>query len=146
MTTPPLPAEPRLVLFDLDDTLCDYASTRARRLEVAFRIAFEEAGIELRSEISQLVDESITMQPHSTEHFGELLGRHGIENTEAVRSARQWFSGNRFHTLELYTDAVLTLELVRGCAGVERVGLVTNGPSEVPVSYTHLTLPTKRIV
>lgn len=131
MTTPSLPAVPRLVLFDLDDTLCDYASARARRLERAFRIAFEEAGVEIKSDISLLVAESITMQPHSTEHFGELLGRHGVENAQAVRAARQWFSGNRFHTLELYNDAVQTLELVRGCSGVERIGLVTNGPSEV---------------
>lgn len=131
MTTPPLPVAPRLVLFDLDDTLCDYASARARRLEIAFRIAFEEAGIELDADIAELVAESIVLHPHSTEHFGELLRKRGVESERAVLAARQWFGSNRFHTLALYEDSLLTLETVRSHAAIERIGLVTNGPTEV---------------
>lgn len=131
MTTPVLPANPRLVLFDLDDTLCDYASARARRLEIAFGIAFETSGIPADVEIASLVSESIEIHPHSTEHFGELLGRHGIAGDGAIRAAREWYSNHRFHTLELFNDAVKTLEHVRAYPGVETIGLVTNGPSDV---------------
>lgn len=129
--TPPLPASPRLVLFDLDDTLCDYAGARARRLEIAFRIASEQAGVPLDVDVSALIEESIAVHPHSTEHFGEMLGRHGILNPQAVRAAREWYGRHRFHTLALFEDAVQTLSLVRAYPSVERIGLVTNGPSEV---------------
>jgi putative hydrolase of the HAD superfamily len=131
MSTPPLPAAPRLVLFDLDDTLCDYANARARRLEIAFRIASERSGVELDTDMPALIEESIAIHPHSTEHFSDLLGRHGIADEQAVAAARDWYGSHQFHTLALFEDAMQTLETVRAFPSVERIGLVTNGPSEV---------------
>jgi putative hydrolase of the HAD superfamily len=130
MMTPALPSTPRLVLFDLDDTLCDYAGARARRLEIAFGLAAERSGGALDVDFAVLIEESIAIHPHSTEHFGELLGRHGIADAQAVRAAREWYAGHRFHTLALFEDAVQTLETARALPSVQRIGLVTNGPSD----------------
>lgn len=131
MMTPSLPAAPRLVLFDLDDTLCDFTSARKSRLEIAFRLAFETAGVRLDADISALVAESIAMSPFGNEHFGELLGRYGVEDRRAVARARDWYVTNRFHTLALFADAVMTVDTVRAFPEVERIGLVTNGPSDI---------------
>jgi putative hydrolase of the HAD superfamily len=130
MMTPSLPSAPRVVLFDLDDTLCDYAGARARRLEIAFGIASEQAGVALDADVAVLIEESIAIHPHSTEHFRELLGRHGIADAQAVRAAREWYAGHRFHTLALFDDAIETVAAARAVSSVERIGLVTNGPSD----------------
>jgi putative hydrolase of the HAD superfamily len=120
-----------LVLFDLDDTLCDYAGARYRRLEQAFRQAFTSAAVPPPDDFAPLIAESIALHPHSTEHFAELLAIHGITAEEAVRAAREWYGQNRFHTLALFPDTVMTLETVRRLPGVERIGMITNGPTEV---------------
>lgn len=130
MTAAHLPNPLRLVLFDLDDTLCDYAGARFRRLEQAFRRAFASAGLVPPDDLAPLIAESIALHPHSTEHFPELLARYGIGD-DAVRMAREWYGGNRFHTLALFPDAVATLDAVRRLPGVERIGMITNGPTEV---------------
>jgi len=127
----PLTAQPELVLFDLDDTLCDYASARARRLQAAFRRAAERAGVRLPDDLTPMIEESITLHPHGTEHFGELLTRYGITGTDAIRAAREWYAANRFHSLALFPDAVETLATVRAARPDRRIGMITNGPSEV---------------
>ena len=39
----PLDRQPELVLFDLDDTLCDYAGARTGRLRIAFGFAASQS-------------------------------------------------------------------------------------------------------
>ncbi len=127
----PLTSQPELVLFDLDDTLCDYASARARRLHSAFEYAAAEAGARLPDDLTAMIEESIAIHPHGTDHFGELLARYGITGDEAVWAAREWYAHHRFHTLALFPDAVETLAQVREARPGRRLGMITNGPSEV---------------
>ncbi len=119
-----------LVLFDLDDTLCDYASARARRIEYAFRLAAEHDGVRLPEDLQPLVAESIARHPHGAEHFGELLLPYGI-SAEAVATGKQWFVTHRFYTLELFPDAIATIEAVRAALANRKIGVVTNGPTDV---------------
>ena len=126
---PVMPLE--LVLFDVDDTLCDYAGARASRLRRAFAGALA-AGRPAGGpavDLDALVAESIAIHPHGTDHFGDLLSRYGVQNPDAIAGARQWYQTNRFLGLALFHDAVEVLRLARACG--RGVGLITNGPAEV---------------
>jgi len=121
---------PLLVLFDLDDTLCDYTTARQTRLRIALGTALESAGIR-HPDLDRLVEESIAIQPHASDHFPALLTRHGVHDPELHAAARNWYHQNRFHGLELYPEALTVLRSVRTHPNVTAVGLVTNGPSDV---------------
>ena len=123
-------AQSNLVLFDLDDTLCDYASARARRLEYAFRLAAERDGVRLPENLGPLIARSIALHPHGVEHFGEVLLPYGISK-QAVALGMQWFVDHRFYTLELFPDAIMTIEATRQARSDRRIGVVTNGPTDV---------------
>jgi putative hydrolase of the HAD superfamily len=157
-TTPPssrprppasLQPAPRLVLFDLDDTLCDYAAARAERLRVAFGQALAVVharetratgdlrsrpegprGAEPRPDLEALIAASIAIHPHGADHFPDLLRPYGVP-AEAAALAVAWYRANRFHGLELFADAVATLEAVRTYLPGRRIGLITNGPADV---------------
>lgn len=130
--------QPELVLFDLDDTLCDYAGARVGRLRIAFGLAEERAGVPLTAPIDDIVQESIRMQPHGVDHFPTVLATYGIDDQGAVTAAIQWFVGNRFHGLQLFPDAIETLEAVRTARPHRRLGLITNGPAEVQTAKIEL--------
>lgn len=128
---------PRLLLFDLDDTLCDYATARARRLRIAFNLdRFAEVGATGR-DIERMIADSLATQPHGTDHFPTLFSRHGIDDPRVADAAMTWYRDNRFHGLDLFADAAPTLaklRLARDSSGrrVERrIGVVTNGPADV---------------
>lgn len=119
----------RLVLFDLDDTLCDYAGARAIRLREAFGQALVAARDEI--DLDRIIAESIEMHPHGTDHFPDLLARYGVLHVDAVTAAQTWYRVNRFYGLALFPDALSTLGLARSVLLGRRVGLVTNGPADV---------------
>ena len=119
-----------LVLFDLDDTLCDYATARAHRLAYAFRLAAEIDGVQLPDDLQPLIAESIARHPHGAEHFGELLLPLGV-GPEGVAVGKQWFVAHRFYMLELFPDAIATIESVRAAQANRKIGVVTNGPTDV---------------
>lgn len=121
---------PSLVLFDLDDTLCDYSGARVIRLRHAFAAAFERAGI-VSPNLDDIVRESISIHPHASDHFPALLSRHGVEDPALAAEARRWYHHNRFLGLDLYPRARDVLVAVRALAGVHAIGLVTNGPADV---------------
>lgn len=123
-------AQSNLVLFDLDDTLCDYASARARRLEHAFRLAAGIDDVRLPENLRPLIEQSIALHPHGVEHFGEILLPLGVSQ-RAVTLGMQWFVDNRFFTLELFPDAIMTVEATRQARAGRRIGVVTNGPTDV---------------
>lgn len=120
-----------LVLFDVDDTLCDYMGARALRLRLAFSAAFEAAGATPPDDMETLIAESIAIHPHGTDHFAALLARYGVEHEDAVAEAQRWYQTNRFHGLCLFPDALETLAHVRAVGAGRLVGLVTNGPADV---------------
>ncbi|MGH2534993.1 MAG: HAD family hydrolase [Thermomicrobiales bacterium] len=127
----PIDPPPRLVLFDLDDTLCDYARARALRLRIAFSLAMAGRSADGVVDVERLIAESLAIHPHGTEHFAELFGRHGIGGDHEAAIAAEWYRANRFHGLELFADAVETLQAVREALPGRRLGMVTNGPTEV---------------
>ncbi len=128
---PPMVPVPRLLLFDLDDTLCDYATARALRL----RIAFGLDGVE--RDFDRMIADSLAVQPHGADHFPDLFRRHGGVDPVAAARAMRWYRENRFHGLELFADAAAALSRLRRVrletdALLERrIGIVTNGPAEV---------------
>ncbi|MEA2511212.1 MAG: hydrolase / 5-amino-6-(5-phospho-D-ribitylamino)uracil phosphatase [Thermomicrobiales bacterium] len=128
----PLDPAPTLVLFDLDDTLCDYVSARARRLRTAFATALAHApGGGADVDLDRVIAESVAIHPHGSEHFGELLARYGLAEPAVVQAARSWYHGNRFLGLALFSDAAVTLRAIREAVPGRRIGLITNGPTEV---------------
>ena len=72
MTSLPLDPRPKAIIFDLDDTLCDYATAREARLRRAFTL-FPHGGIKTSDgvDLDRMIAESIQMHPHGADHFGE---------------------------------------------------------------------------
>ena len=138
MAVHPLDPKPRAVLFDLDDTLCDYASARDARLRKAFTLAVDGA-FQAREaiDLDQMVAESIMMHPHGSDHFKELFARYNIDDPQVARAASDWYRRNRFHGLRLFPEAADVFQTVRNVLARNKprsprpIGIVTNGPEEV---------------
>ncbi|MDP9362866.1 MAG: HAD family hydrolase [Chloroflexota bacterium] len=130
----------RLLLFDLDDTLCDYVAARALRLRTAFSLDLSSDETSdppaTRRDLDRMIADSIAMHPHGADHFPELFRGHGIDDGATASRAMEWYRENRFHGLALFADALSTIECLRwtrsssGCSVRRRIGLVTNGPAE----------------
>ncbi len=131
--SPVITPVPHLLLFDLDDTLCDYASARDVRLRRAFEAALRTTLPDHGIDMAQLVAESVATHPHGADHFGELLQAYGISDADVAATAATWYRTNRFHGLELFPDAVPVLDVLRAALPQPhgRIGLITNGPAEV---------------
>jgi len=131
----PISLPPRLILFDLDDTLCDYAAARDERLRCAFSLDLEsslERPTPLRRrDLERMIADSLALHPHGADHFPEVFRRHGIAEPDVAEAAMAWYRTNRFHGLGLFADAMATLEAVRRVRPAPRLGLVTNGPADV---------------
>ncbi len=130
---PLITPRPRLLLFDLDDTLCDYATARDQRLRIAFHRALAQSSQARRIDIDQLVIDSIAIHPHGAEHFGDLFRQHGVDDPVVAATATTWYRTHRFHGLRLFADAEATLATLRSSLPQPggRIGLITNGPTEV---------------
>jgi putative hydrolase of the HAD superfamily len=131
----------RLILFDLDDTLCDYAKARALRLRLAFSLDLSPEGMDdpatnPKRDLDRMIRDSIAMHPHGADHFPELFRRHGVDDAAIAARAMAWYRENRFHGLALFADALATIEFLRwgetlaGDRFRRPIGLVTNGPAE----------------
>jgi putative hydrolase of the HAD superfamily len=138
---------PSVVIVDLDDTLCDYSTARETRLRIAFTRAFETGNASAtKPDLERLIQESIRIQPHGTDHFAELLAQHGVDGPGAALAV-DWFRANRFHGLRLFPEVVSVLSSLHSESdgGVarrnRRVGIVTNGPKDVQrAKLQHLSL------
>jgi putative hydrolase of the HAD superfamily len=137
MALAPLDPRPKAVLFDLDDTLCDYAAAREARLRIAFT---RFGGSEPRREaidLDQMIVASIQLHPHGTDHFEELFARFGIEDPAEAHAAADWYRTNRFHGLRLFPGVDEVFRIVRenlsrrAPRAANPLGIVTNGPTEV---------------
>ena len=138
MTSPPLDPSPRAVIFDLDDTLCDYASAREARLRRAFTLSSHPATQSQDAvDLDQMIAESIQMHPHGADHFAELFARFGITDDARASAAAIWYRLNRFHGLRLFPETESVFAAVRdimsddGTRSARPIGIVTNGPTEV---------------
>ena len=72
-----------LVLFNLDYTLCDYTAARRTRLRIALGTAIESSGIN-HPDLDRVVDESIAIHPHASEHFPVLLAHYGVRDPDLM--------------------------------------------------------------
>lgn len=116
---------PALVLFDLDDTLCDHDTSLRLRLRLAFEAALGDSGA---VDVDDIVEEAAARSVGGTSHFAELLARHGIDAPERTQIAIEHYLSDRFRGLRLFDES---LEVVRQIGQFAHVGLITNGPSQI---------------
>lgn len=116
---------PGLVLFDLDDTLCDHDGSLRVRLRLAFTAAFDG---EPPDNIDEIVEQSIAYSVFGTDHFAEILSPHGVTEDEQVQAAVDTYVQDRYLGLQLFDEAVDVVQSIREQA---RVGMITNGPSDI---------------
>ncbi len=126
----PDPWLPRLVLFDLDDTLCDYAASRMERLRIAFS-GPNAAAQPPRDLVERMIADSVETQAHGIEHFPDLFARHGVSDPAAADWAGRWYRDNPFHGLRMFPAVDDIVQSVRAWGGERptRIGIVTNGPA-----------------
>jgi putative hydrolase of the HAD superfamily len=138
MSPQPLDPRPKAVIFDLDDTLCDYAAAREARLRRAFTLSRGSPDQSRQAlDVDRMIAESIQMHPHGADHFEELFARFGIADPREARAAADWYRSNRFHGLRLFPGVEAVFSTVRDAVSVadprvvRPIGIVTNGPTEV---------------
>lgn len=114
---------PSLVVFDLDDTLCDHDGSLWIRLDFSFAEVFPDEG-----ERQKVVQHSIQHSAWGTDHFPDVFASFGVTDGDAIRNATERYRSDRYRGLELFNDAVPALERVRE---IGPVGLITNGPTDI---------------
>lgn len=120
-----LPGRPKLVLFDLDDTLCDHNASLRLRLRLAFEAACAGlAGIDLDA----LVEAAVPGAFSSPHQFGEILAAHGVVDPARLELAVASYLSDRYRGLALFDESVA---VVRALGAQTRIGMITNGPSEI---------------
>lgn len=113
---------PKLVLFDLDNTLCDHATSRSFRVRHAFEPFFSN-----EKDLGRAVQDAIARSSDGTSYFAEILEQFGA-NADAAGSARERYISDRYRGLKLYSDALHTVEQVKQVAAI---GMITNGPTTI---------------
>lgn len=114
---------PKLVLFDLDNTLCDYEGARLVRTRHAFAPWFDDEAL-----LERVARDALARASEGTDHFTLVLAEHGVVDPEQLAIARSRYGEDRYRGLELFSEA---LRVVARVAGVAAVGLITNGPSDI---------------
>jgi FMN hydrolase / 5-amino-6-(5-phospho-D-ribitylamino)uracil phosphatase len=116
---------PRLVLFDLDDTLCDHDGSLRVRLRQSFAAAYNGSPPDF---IERIVEESVERSVFGTDHFAEVLEPYGVTDPNLIQAAKDVYVSDRFRGLKLFPEAVDVVETVRVHA---TIGMITNGPSDI---------------
>jgi FMN hydrolase / 5-amino-6-(5-phospho-D-ribitylamino)uracil phosphatase len=119
------PYSPRLVLFDLDDTICDHDGSLRVRLTASFAAAFNGNP---PANIDEIVEESIDVSVFGTDHFADVLRPHGVTDAGLVKAAADVYVADRYSGLQLFPEAVDVVKVISQQAGV---GMITNGPSGI---------------
>lgn len=114
---------PKLVLFDLDNTICDYDGARLIRTRYAFEPHF--ADIE---QLDAAVELAVSRAAEGCEHFAAVLNQQGVSDAAQVAHSEARYREDRYRGLALYPEA---LEVVAAVAQVAQVGMITNGPTEI---------------
>jgi putative hydrolase of the HAD superfamily len=116
---------PALVLFDLDDTLCDHDTSLRLRLRYAFQEAIAERD---DVDLDELVNASAQQAIAGTAHFAEMLQQRGIDDPAEVTRAVESYVSDRFRGLQLFAES---LDVVAAVSRFTQVGMITNGPSQI---------------
>jgi putative hydrolase of the HAD superfamily len=112
-----------MVLFDLDNTICDYDGARLIRTRYAFEPHFADV-----EQLEAAVDAALAAAPEGHEHFVDVLAAYGVSEPAAIERVRQRYLEDRYRGLRLFDGALDAIDVVRSVA---RVGLVTNGPTAI---------------
>lgn len=122
---PETPLRPKLVLFDLDDTLCDHDASLRLRLRLAFSEACQ--GLD-HVDLDAMVEASTTYSVFGTDHFADLFAEFGVHGDERVQRAVEMYVSDRYRGLELFDEAREVVSTIKQHA---HVGMITNGPSDI---------------
>jgi putative hydrolase of the HAD superfamily len=116
---------PRLVLFDLDDTLCDQSRSFRRRVERAVEAALAgQRSHDAERIVGRVVDGGLMR----VDDLVDVLAEYGLADPWRVERAVQAYVSDRFIDLSLFEEAVRVVTAVQQHA---LTGLVTNGPSQI---------------
>lgn len=115
----------RLVLFDLDDTLCDHSTSFRLRVERALA-ALPPAHLALHPQA--VVQLALAQADHTWAGVQQVLKAAGIRSESLLQQAFAVYSSDRFYGLQLFPDC---LPVVRAVQARVLTGLVTNGPSDI---------------
>ena len=113
----------RLIIFDLDNTLCDHHSSLLIRLDHAFQEVFPDL-----EERSALVNDSVAIAQDGTSHFEELLGRWGVSDGRQVGRIVDRYRSDRYRGLRLFDD---TLDGLHATGQQTQIAMITNGPTDI---------------
>lgn len=114
---------PRLVLFDLDDTLCDHHGSLRLRLRHSFEPFITEPEL-----LEQAVERAAEVSWEGTDHFAAVLTEFGHTHDTSASLAAERYLSDRYRGLELFSDALYAIEAVKRMA---EVGIITNGPTGI---------------
>jgi HAD superfamily hydrolase (TIGR01509 family) len=114
---------PELVLFDLDNTLCDYDGARLARTRYAL-----EACLPDPEHLEEAIAAALADPTDGDEHFAAILAGYGLTDAGVLAEVRARYVEDRYLGLALFDEA---LEVVTEVARHARVGLVTNGPATI---------------
>jgi putative hydrolase of the HAD superfamily len=115
----------RLILFDLDDTLCDHA--RSFRLRVERAVMAVPPGY-VRLPVETIVEFALRQPSHTWEGVQAALDHAGVREQALLERALAAYTSDRYYGLELFPDSV---PAVRALQQRVLTGLVTNGPSGI---------------
>ncbi len=115
----------RLVLFDLDDTLCDHSASFRLRVQRALAVIPADR---LTLPPQTVVEAALIQPSHTWEGLEHVLVQAGATDPELLERAFAAYTSDRFFGLELFPDS---LSVVRGLQRRLLTGLVTNGPSVI---------------
>jgi FMN hydrolase / 5-amino-6-(5-phospho-D-ribitylamino)uracil phosphatase len=121
----PTTIPPKLVLFDLDDTLCDHEGSLRLRLRFAFRAAFAGSPPD---NLDDIIEQSIDHSVFGTEHFSSLLAPYGVDHPERIQTAIDAYVSDRYLGLTLFEEVA---DVVHAISRQARIGMITNGPSTI---------------
>src|SRR5687767_6604732 len=102
-----LDPRPALVLFDLDNTICDYDGARSIRTRYAFEPHFRD-----RERLEAAVTAALEAAAEGVEHFTDVLAQHGITDPAAIEVIRARYLEDRYRGLTLFDDALEVVDAV----------------------------------
>ncbi len=120
----------KLILFDLDNTLCDHRSSLHIRLDHAFKASFPDP-----DQRAAVVAASVAIAHDGTEHFSGLFAEHETYEPEVVEIAKTRYRSDRYRGLELFDDA---LDAIAAAREHFQVAMITNGPTDIQQSKLDL--------
>lgn len=114
---------PKVVIFDLDDTLCDHAFSVQSKVRYSFEPFIDDTDL-----LDEAVEMALSLSRWGSEHFADVFLELGITAEAALAEARARYVSDRFRDLLLYDDSLISIEAITRIADI---GMITNGPTDI---------------